>query len=657
MIIQSHGEPPPGPGEPGYPAAVPGAQPAQQPITDESAKADLSDSDRAALLITSYDLDARLSPVRSGLSMRAQIVVRNTGTTPLKQLALQISSTLHWESATLVDGATRTHLALAQHLLDTDADHTGAETEAILPLSAPLAPGSTAALDLFYSGTVPQSAGRLQRLGANAAAQGSTDWDAISPGWTGLRGFGDVLWYPVAAPQLFLADGNALFEAVGQVRLHAQNAAMHLRLSVEYTGGAPAAAYFSGRRQGFTAVPDDPDTPVQFGTGVARAEFPGEPLGFRTPSLFLLSLPETFPGGDEGAASSSSSSSSSDGPPLSAPSDPAAKGSASGNTAAAPPSGPPFLALEGVDSATAASFSAAADHVAPLLRQWLGAQPLSALTAIDHNGQPFQDGPLLVAPLDVLGTSPESPAMIQSLSHAWVQTGQPWMDEGLGQFFALLWTEREGGRPAANAQLDELMRSVALAEPESSLGPAAPAGQPIIEASDELFYRRKAAAVWWMLRGIVGDGSLHQALAAWRVQPVSQAPPVDQAVAFERLLEKLSGKDLGWFFTDWVLHDRGLPDLSIIDVAAAEEAARAGRPSGWLVAVTVRNEGTAVADVPVVIHSGNASTEGRLRIAALSTATLRIAVENPPTSVDVNDGGIPEIRSSTHTREINLQVR
>ena len=656
VIIQSHGNPPPAPGEPGYPTAA--VNPPQQPVTDQSAKADITDADRSALLISSYNLDARLSPARSGLSVRAQLTVRNDGSTPLKQLALQISSTLHWDSATLLDGATRTHLSLAQHQLETDADHTGSETEAILPLPTPLVPGASVSLDLFYSGTVPQSAARLQRLGANAAQQQNADWDAISSSWTGVRGFGDVLWYPVATPQLFLAEGNALFEAIGHTRLREQSAKVHLRLSVEYAGGAPAAAYFCGRRQALKAVPDDPDATVTTGSGVATAEFPAEPLGFRTPSLFVLQLPESFPGSATSAGpagdTSSNSSSSTPAVPAKAPKPAQSADNASFD-------GPPFLAVETSDSGAAEGFGAAADHVAPLLREWLGARPLSALTAIDHEGQPFQDGPLLVAPIAVLTASPQSATLVQSLTHAWVQTGQPWMDEGLGQFFSLLWVEREQGHDAANAQLAELMRPVTIAEPDATATPIAgaarPPGEPLISAADDLFYRRKAAAVWWMLRGIVGDGNLHQALSAWCTQPASQAPAAEQAVAFEHMLEKLSGKDLGWFFADWVLRDRGLPDLSITELAAAPETTTPGHPSGWLVAVTVRNEGGAVADVPLIIRSGPSRIEQRMRIPALSTVTKRVLVETSPTGVQVNDGSTPEVSTAVHTREINLQVR
>ena len=646
-------------------------------MVDDAAKADLTDEQRTALLITGYNLDARLNPLRSGLSVRAQITVRNDGTLPLKQLALQLSSTLHWESATLVQGMARTHLPLSQHQLDTDADHTGAENEAILPLPAPLPAGASATLDLFYSGTVAQNGGRLQRLGANASQQQSTDWDAVGPAWTGLRGFGNVLWYPVATPQLFFAEGTALFEAIGRSRLREQAATVHLRLSVNYAGDPPPAAYFCGRRQALAATPDDPNSPTASGSGVAVADFPAEPLGFRTPNLFLLQQGEVLLGADTGQASEAASSSASEsgsnpnqilpvaGQPAMEPAmEPAVEPSTqqtpaatllSAAASAAP--GSPFLALETSDPGTEQGLGAAADRVAPLLQEWLGVHPLSALTVLDHNGQPFQDGPFLVAPAAVLETSPESEALINSLTRAWVQTGQPWMDEGLGEFFSLLWIERQGGREAALGALHDLVQPVALAEPETVTGPGATPGQPIVTAASDLFYRRKAAAVWWMLRGLTGDGSLHAALSAWRTQPVSLDPPAAQAVAFEHLLEKLSGKDLGWFFADWVLRDRGLPDLSITEVAAAAEPVTAGRPAGWLVAVTVRNEGNATADVPVIVHSGSGKTEGRLRIPGLSTVTQRMLVETSPTSVTVNDGSTPEIGEATHSRAVSAQTR
>jgi hypothetical protein len=675
VLFQSHGTPPPSPDElpdttspanssglhtrtPAVPAAA-APQNAAAPNPDTSPE--VTDAVRAALAFTAYDLDARISPATAALTMRARITVRNSGAQPLTHIALQISSTLIWDAVTLFTPTSRQRLPLAQHLIDTDADHTGKASEAILTLPTPLAPGSSLTLDTLYSGTLAASSGRLERIGAVPAQAASADWDAIgaptpmssssnadtdpqplpTPGTlVALRGFGNVLWYPVAAPQLFLGAGNQLFAAIAQARLRDEPIPIHLRLAVEYRGDPPVAAYFCGRRQTLTAIPDDPDAPTATGSGIATADFATEPLGFRLPSLFVIDHPEAIL-------------------PVSAAT--------------------PLLAVETSDDKTLPLLSQSATSIEPLLDRWFGARPLSELTILDHSGQPFEDGPLLVAPAAALAGSTAAPALTHSLTHAWVQTGQPWMDEGLAQFMSILWVEQQRGREAALAELESLLQPLPLVEPDlSSEAPinAPPPisvasatssssaehdtsspntkdpGEPLIAASNEVYYRRKAAAVWWMLRDLTGDDALRQALSAWRTQPISTASAEDQAVAFETLLEKTSGKDLGWFFSDWVLRDRGLPDLTLVDVTPRQLPATKGHDAGWLVAVTIRNDGAATADVPLVIRSGTFSVTKRERIPGFTSISDRIIVETEPTQVLVNDGSVPEVRTSHHTREL-----
>ena len=638
VLIQSHGEPPseeaPDARRPKLPA---------QPSGPE-----LTDRERAAITFTAYDLDARLTPASQRLVMRAQVTVRNDGGEALERVALQVSSTLTWDSAALVTAGGSTKLELAQHLLDTDIDHTGKASEAILTLPKPLLPGKEAVLDAFYSGTITLSAERLERLGATRAQALDTDWDAIGLAGAGvstaLRGMGDVLWYPVASRQLFLGEGAQLFDAIGRTKEREAGAVMHLRLSVEYVGEAPAAAYFCGRRQALKALSDDAEAPVASGSGVARAEFAAEPLGFRMPSLFVVESPETLTAPLPALAAGSSTSSSSAAP-------------ASEATVDSGEAGPPMLAVEGGEGSAVTALADAAERVAPLEEAWLGTPPLSALTVLDHAGQAFEDGPLLVAPVKALGEPGASGALAHSLTHAWVQTGRPWMDEGLAQFFTLLWTEREKGRDAALAALADMMQPVGIAEPavDADLKKAAPAGEPLVSADSELFFRRKAAAVWWMLRGICGDEALQQALRTWRLREPAKLSGEDDALVFEGLLEKTSGKDLHWFFSDWVLRDRGLPDLSIVDVTPRMLPAGQGHATGWLVSVTVRNDGAAGAEIPVVVRGKAFSATQRLRVPGFGSATARVLLEAEPTEVVVNDGSTPEVRVSRHERRIGEQ--
>jgi len=629
VLYQSHGDAPTTPDQqPEKPGEL--AKEAGPNATPQ-----LTDADRAAIRITRYDLDIRLVPAASRLTGRARLTLRNASENPLPRVALQISSALTWQSAS-VQGSM---LPVSQHLLDTDADHTGQARELILTLPQPLLPGESLTLDAFYSGTISANGGRLERLGASSSQALATDWDSITADATALRGFGNVLWYPVAAPQLFLQDGT-LVPAVGRDRLEHANTPVSLRLSVEFSAGeGPTAAYFCGRRQPFAALHDNANAPIAYGSGIATATFPAEPIGPRPLSLFVIAQSESMIA------------------PL--PSAIAAHNSSSAN-------GAPMLAVETTDDSELPPLAQSAERVAPLLQQWLGPHPLTALTVIDHPGQPFEDGPLLVAPVGTLAAESSAPLLAHSLTHAWVQTGQPWMDEGLAEFFSLLWIEREKGRDAALVQLNAMMQPVVAADTltdaaasagstqasSSSGSETTVVGQPLIAAYDELFYRRKAAAVWWMLRDIAGEQPLQLALSAWRTQKPSSESAEAQTQAFEALIEKISGKDLAWFFNDWVLHDRGLPALSIVDVAPREMPVGTGHGASWLVAVTVHNAGAAAAEVPLVIRSGTASTTKRIRIPGNSNTTERVVVESAPTEVILNDGSTPESGASTHTRTV-----
>ncbi|MEO6923746.1 MAG: hypothetical protein ABI142_07975, partial [Bryocella sp.] len=378
--------------------------------------------------------------------------------------------------------------------------------------------------------------------------------------------------------------------------------------------------------------------------GVATATFGKERIGFRVPSLFVVQAEERLaaPVPNFGAKVTEPGNGISTSSPV--------------VPAFVPNSA--LLALSSEDEGAIAAVAASTERIVPMLQVWLGTEPLSALTVIDHAGQPFEDGPLLVAPLASLGTSDAGTALTHSLMHAYVQTGQPWMDEGLAQFGALLWTEHELGRDAGTAALEELLQPLAIAEPNVTKETPADAaiGQPLIAASSEIFYRRKAAAVWSMLREIVGDEALADALTTFRQRvPKDADTPTSVALGFEHTIERAGKKnalnpiDLHWFFRDWVLRDRGLPDLSIVDVAPRELPMRQGRSAGYLVAVTIRNDGGAEAEVPVTLHtSGGNVIQSQVRIAAFSTATSRTVTETPPTEVQVNDGMTPEQRTSVH---------
>jgi hypothetical protein len=488
--------------------------------------------------------------------------------------------------------------------------------EAVVPLPQTLAPGASVSLTALYSGAIPPSAERLTRIGAPDDQALQSDWDSISPSLTALRGFGNVLWLPASAPPVFLGDGARLFQSVGSARLRQSSASIRLRVAIEYTGDPPDAAFFCGLRQPLAAISDDAGLPAAVSPGVATATFDSQPLGFRSPSLFVTDRPASQSG---------------------------------------TPANPNLIAAVTDRYDALPAYAAAAALVEPLLTDWLGPQPLTALNLLDHPGQPFEDDALLVRPMSAGEPATLAPTLAHSLTHAWIHSSRPWIDEGLAQFLSLLWTERTAGRAAALIELQDAARSLALIEPEVPDSTVNPAGTSLAAATGDIFYRTKAAAVWWMLRSIVGDDALKQALQTYRLDSTLDRDPA----GLQHALEKASHKDLRWFFDDWVYRDRGLPDLSIVSVTPSQLTSRAGLPAGWLIAVEVRNDGYATAEVPVTVRSATvrsttASETQRLRIPGRSTASTRIVFAGTPTQVQVNDGGVPETQSSLHTRQFLL---
>ncbi|SNT14404.1 hypothetical protein SAMN05421770_104368 [Granulicella rosea] len=605
------------------PDADPAAAPQPVPLVkalaagDEAPGTPVTDAERATVSVSGYDLDLHLTPAAARIEAHATLTLRNTGSTPLSRIPLQLSSTLRWQSFALRTASGAEKLNFTQSPIATDADHTGYAQEAVLTLPAPLAPGASLTVTTFYAGEIRQSGARLEMIGAAPAVAAQSDWDQISAAETeaptALRGFGNVLWYPCARPAALLGDGNRLFALLGQTRLEGASATIRLRLTLEYVGEPPANAIFDGVLSPFDHTANTDDQVISQTHGIATVSFATRTIGFRIPDLFVVDkLPET---GDNQLVSAMT-----DRPDAAMP------------------------------------YQEAAVQAEPLVADWLGPTPISPLLLLDHAGQTFEDEALLVTPLHAKATPEElAPILVHGLTHASLRSVHPWIEEGVAEFMNLVATEQAHGRAAAISQLQQQSNVIALAEPDLNAG--SDAGQPLIAASSEIFFRAKAAAVWWQLRGILGDDLLKQGLQAYRRSEALNPAFDREPAAMQRTLEKVSQRDLAWFFDDWVNRDRSLPDLTIIGVTPHPLPAIAGKNPGYLVAVEVRNDGDASAEIPVTVRSGELSATERLRIPARSSASTRIPFQGTPESVQVNDGGMPELRATAHTREIKLQLK
>jgi hypothetical protein len=566
--------------------------PAKPPSTPAGAPA--TDSERLAITFLAYDLDVHLQPREHAMAVRARIQVRNDSGAPLLRLALQISSSLQWTNVRVAD----VPATFQQQLVKSDIDHTGALQEAVIPLTKPLAPQQSLAIDLTYEGTAAFSAARLEQIGTPTDVAESSDWDRVSEEFVGLRGLGNVAWYPVASIPVALGDGARFFTEAATERQRQSQATVSMRVTEEFFGEAPTLAVLDGETFNLT--------PTSLGSAsvpsIVSCALPPTRLGFASPSLFLLS--RTARDG-EGVKV--------------------------------------FARTEDVENAQ--SYMSAAGIVAPLIHRWLGSEPRGSLNIVDlpePGDAPFEDGGTLFADVQNAEPAKLTDALIHSLTHLYFRSPYTWLDEGVPSFMGSLWLEQNHGREVAIQQLDNTRGALSLAEP-SDPGSSTTDPQALLIARDPVYYRTKATYVFWMLRDLAGDEALGRALRAY--QPGSDTA----GTGFEQVLERASGKDLKWFFEDWVYHDRGLPDLSIAGVYPN----KASLPGSYIVSVDVSNSGTAEAQVPVSVSSATATVTERLRIPAKTSVSHRFVLQGQPVEVAVNDGTVPEVEASVHRQAIS----
>lgn len=552
----------------------------------------LTDAERRAIDITSWDLDVHLEPKQQSLEAHARITLRNAGTAPLAVLPLQLSSTLSFESVGLQGKA----LPFTQAMLPSDADHTGALREAAIPLPQPLAPGSQITLTVDYGGAIPVSAERVTALGAPADVAVASDWDRISPDFTGLRGFGDVVWYPVSSLPAALGDGDKLFVEIGRQKLMDQNATMSLRVTDQFTGDPPNAALLNGH---WVPLGKPALLPTAAYPGVITCSLPAARLGFEAPSLFLSRRTESDGDGIR-------------------------------------------VLTTAADQGHAQDYLSAAASVAPLIQRWLGSRPHPKFTILDlpeAGDTPAEAGNVLAIPLASNDPTKLAPMVAHGLAHAAFWSWRAWLNEGVANFLSTLWIEAASGRTAALESLNAGRTALALAEPAS---PADGPGRDLLHAERAVYFRAKSTYVLWMLRSVAGDDALQAALQAYN--PTQHTAPD----YFEHLLEHASGRDLSWFFNDWVDHDDGLPDLSIAGVYFSPEA-----HNTVLVAVDIVNNGYAEALVPLTVKGANTSDTVEVRVPAHGSIARRIIFQEPPTQVTLNDGSVPEVQASVHVKTIH----
>lgn len=555
--------------------------------------------DRSAFTITAWELKARISPAQQTLAATANVTLRNDSPVPQRVAALQISSALAWKTVT----AAGKPLQYVGQPYVSDLDHTGSLSEVLVTLPQEVAPGNSVTLEVAYEGAVPLDATRLTRAGAPERDAKRNDWDRISQAFTCLRGVGYVTWYPVSLTSISLAEPEDFFDTLDAWKQRHAASAMRLTVTLDVPSYSTWQVVTNGRAAG--------------GNPAAHSfDFVFEPVGLSPPTI------------------------------------------AAGDFRALLQSVIRIYHLPGREG-VAQQYIDAAQALQPLALEWFG-QPRRrfeivelAEAALESSSRPppptpldvapWESGSVLFTPLKPLSRESLEVTLMHQMAHAALASPRPWIEEGAAHFAQALLREQQGRRAAALEFLERQLPFLVEAEEALAQLPSDAPLPSLITSSDEIFYRTKAAYVFWMLRDMLGDAPLQRALHAYRGEN-------DRSTAyFQQLLEKEAGRNLEWFFDDWVYRDRGLPDFRIVSTYP--------RPivgGGYSVTVTVENLGGAGAEVPVTLRAEGGETTERLRVPARDKASIRITVPTKPRDVLVNDSSVPESDRTNNLAAIAL---
>ena len=162
-----------------------------------------------------------------------------------------------------------------------------------------------------------------------------------------------------------------------------------------------------------------------------------------------------------------------------------------------------------------------------------------------------------------------------------------------------------------------------------------------MNTTNEELYRSKAMYVWWMLRDMVGESALKQALAAYHFEQDKEPSYMPRLIAAQ------TQRDLEWFFDDWVYRDRGLPDFKVESAFS-----RKTMTGSFMLTITLDNLGSAGAEVPLIVKFSGGEIVRRLEVHAKNKAVIRVELPAAPQEIVVNDGSVPESNKTNNVFKI-----
>jgi len=190
-----------------------------------------------------------------------------------------------------------------------------------------------------------------------------------------------------------------------------------------------------------------------------------------------------------------------------------------------------------------------------------------------------------------------------------------WLSEGFATYFAELWIERSRGDTAFRDGMRELREKV-LSSPVTPARPVIDTAQTNLMALLNTNSYEKGAWVLHMLRATLGDSAFFLAVRAY-YERHRHATAVTDDLRVE--MERASGRELGWFFDQW-LRRPGVVD--------AEAAWRYDAARGRLTLSVTQRTGTPPYRFPLMLEVVDA--DGRTRRATVDVPARHAATLDVP---------------------------
>lgn len=220
--------------------------------------------------------------------------------------------------------------------------------------------------------------------------------------------------------------------------------------------------------------------------------------------------------------------------------------------------------------------------------------------------------------------------LAHELAHYWwgdivspAGPGRRWMTEGFAEYSRYLYESSVNSEP-----LPWSMRNlIVLSRFAGDERPLPLLTEPADSVPDEINYQ-KGAAILHMLAGEIGRDALLDAMRSMVADFGKGASPTVEN--FREAAERVSGRELGWFFAQWLGRSTG-PELAITQVAA--DTAEAGYTIRG--ALTQRPPAYRLT-VPVIIHLADGTTVRRVLAVTDTLTPFAFATDARPQRVVVD---------------------